>query len=128
MRIQAGFNLIELMIVVAIIGILSSIGYSSYTSYTMEARRGDATSRIMQIAQAQEKYFLDNNSYAADLADLDMGGWQSDGDYSVSIETSTDPYRIIATTKSTGAQAGDTACATMWLNNMNQRSPAACWD
>ncbi|MCW8196105.1 prepilin-type N-terminal cleavage/methylation domain-containing protein [Proteobacteria bacterium 005FR1] len=52
---QGGFTLIELMIAVAVIAILSSIAYSSYNAQTTKARRTDAQSALMGLAQAMER-------------------------------------------------------------------------
>ncbi|WP_353571709.1 type IV pilin protein [Candidatus Albibeggiatoa sp. nov. BB20] len=59
-----GFTLIELMIAVAIMAILVAIAVPNYTSYLVKSRRADAKTSLMTIAQLQETYFADNNSYA----------------------------------------------------------------
>jgi type IV pilus assembly protein PilE len=69
-NIQAGFTLIELMIVVVVIAILASVGIPSYTGYVADARRQGAVKEVLTIASRQEQHFMDNKTYATSLVDL----------------------------------------------------------
>ena len=54
-RNNTGFTLIELMIVVAIIGILVAVAYPSYSDYVKKGRRADGTSALLNAAHALER-------------------------------------------------------------------------
>ncbi len=58
-----GMTLIELMIVVAILGIISAIAIPAYTGYIQSARVQECQQEVASLALAQEEYFLENRSY-----------------------------------------------------------------
>ena len=59
-----GFTLIEVMIVVAIVGILVAVALPSYQKYIIRAARVQAQAELLELASLQEKIFLNSNSYA----------------------------------------------------------------
>ena len=64
MKHERGFTLIEVMMVVAIIGILVAIAFPSYQSHLRKGRRAEAQSVIMDASNKQQQYLLDARAYA----------------------------------------------------------------
>ena len=60
-----GFTLIELMIVVAIVGILAAVAYPSYQDSLRKSRRAEGRTALMEVIQQQERYMTQNNTYLA---------------------------------------------------------------
>ena len=60
---EKGFTLIELMIVIAIIGILAAIAIPQFNSYRKRAYNGSAMSDLKNAATAEEAYFVDHQIY-----------------------------------------------------------------
>ena len=58
-----GITLIELMIVIAIVGILAAIGYPSYQAYVIKTNRADATANLLEASQFMERYFSEVGNY-----------------------------------------------------------------
>lgn len=74
-----GVTLLELMIVVVIIGIMAAIAYPNYRDFTDRARRNEAKALLLEIAQNQERFYLQNNRYG-NLMELGYGGISVDSD------------------------------------------------
>jgi type IV pilus assembly protein PilE len=63
--IQRGFTLIEMLIVVALIGILASVAYPSYTDHVARGYIADATSALSRTRVAMEQFYQDRRNYGA---------------------------------------------------------------
>ncbi len=70
--LSAGFTLIELLVVVLIIGILSSVALPQYTKAVNRAKSAEAWTIMKAIADAEEVYFLANDTYSSNLDELDI--------------------------------------------------------
>lgn len=62
-RRATGFTLIELMIVVAVVGILAAIAYPSYIDSVRKGNRAEGRAAIASLLQQQERYYTQNNTY-----------------------------------------------------------------
>ena len=124
-RRTGGFTLIELMIVVAIIGILAAIAIPSYQEYIIKSRRIEATSTLTQIQLAEEKYRGNNLSYGTLLQ---LGLAPASSYYTFSVTSSGDTYTLAAT--AIGNQASDPVCANLSIVQSSTGitlTPASCW-
>jgi type IV pilus assembly protein PilA len=64
-RMQKGFTLIELMIVVAIIGILAAVAIPQYQDYTVKAKLSKVQSTVAPVKTALALFFQENGSFPA---------------------------------------------------------------
>jgi type IV pilus assembly protein PilE len=131
MKHSAGFTLIELMIVVAIIAILTAIAYPAYNKYVLRSRRSDAYAALNQGQTVMERCYAQYFSYAPTTATCPAVPTTSpEGYYSVvASKVTATTYTLTAT--AVGAQAADTGCATLSLDQAGNKTSTGgstkCW-
>lgn len=130
-RHPSGFTLIELMAVVATIGILAAIGYPSYMESIRKSRRADAKAALLALQLAEEKFRANCWQYADQIAGAYgcvgavfalVGSTTSpDGYYTLSIPfADASTYTLTATV--TGDQVGDINCTTMSIDQAGNKT------
>ena len=129
---MVGITLIELMVVVALLGILASIAYPAYQDQMMKSRRTDGHAELMSIMNAQERFFTNFGSYTTSLtgaapAGLGLADVASEkGHYTVTAAACGAGIAqcVALTATAGGVQAGD---GNLTLNSQGVKTPAAKW-
>ncbi len=143
-RLKA-YTLIEVMVVVATIGILASIAMPAYFSTVRQTRRVDAEQALQLFRQAMERHYSKTYSYTGAAEGggntgspamfshgTPLDGGVGEGYYELAIEfANASCFEISATPTAKGQQAGD-RCGPLVLNHAGQRGSAltdgTCWN
>ena len=137
-----GFTLVELMIVVAIVGILAAIAYPSYQEQVRKSRRADCAGELTLLANAMERFFTLNGTYTGASVtganpifpdECPIDGGTASYDFDVNVTNLGLGYTVTAAPK--GPQAGD-KCGTLTLTHTGDQdvsgatggmTKAECW-
>lgn len=129
-KLQQGFTLIELIMVMFIASILISIVYQSYVTLTMKSRRSDALVTLAQVQLILEHCYIENSSYNP----CDFSQISNQGHYSIHL-SHVGPSTYILKATAIGSQTQDTMCAHFIVNQANVKTAiddsgtiqSACW-
>lgn len=136
-------SLLELMIVMVVVTILASVTLPSYRSHALRVHRVEAKSALLNLAATQEKFYLENNTYATDAQltgsppdGLGLSATTENGWYTIAIANGANAAGFSATATATGAQTADGDCATFTINQLGQKTATksggsastVCWN
>lgn len=138
--VTKGFSLIELLIVVAIMGILMAIALPSYNQYLIKANQAAAKAFLLEVASREEQFLIGNGSYGS-LVDLKVAVPEDvDRYFDVTLITGTNSgstvlalqgmptFRISVAGKAGTLQAGNPPVASPYsINQFGLKLPVGAW-
>ncbi|UVK87665.1 prepilin-type N-terminal cleavage/methylation domain-containing protein [Pseudomonas sp. B21-051] len=114
-RVNQGFTLIEIMIVIAIIGIIITIAAPSYTEYLKKGRRAEVVSLLSEQAQSLERFYTKNNVYTG------ITGLSTGNDFYTITPTIADQTFLLTATRKAGTTMATDKCGDFTLTNTGVR-------
>ena len=115
-RSNRGFTLIEIMIVIAIIGIVITIGYPSLTEYVNKGRRTEVAGLLSEQAQILERFYSQNNVYT------NAAGLSPGNDFYTITQTLTDQTFLLTAVRKAGKAMAVDKCGDFTITNTGVRS------
>jgi len=129
----AGFTLIELMVVVAVVAILASIAIPSYQEQVRKSRRAQAKADLVEYMQGAERFFTVNNTYVGYALPNAQSPREAGATARYTLAASTQTAtQMVLTATAVGAQAGD-RCGDLSVSNTGLKTEsggaelADCW-
>lgn len=121
-----GFTLLELLIVVALIGILAAVGYPSYQSSMLKGHRAEAQADMLEAAGFIERIYTENGNYTAAVLPFSVSPRTGTTSYALTLANNATSFTITATPS--GAQSND-PCGTLTVDSTGAQTAAmaGCW-
>ncbi|RJG48660.1 type IV pilin protein [Motilimonas pumila] len=128
MKKHTGFTLIEVMIVVAIMGILAAIAFPSYQQFMLTSKRVEGAKALVEIANLQEQYYLDYNRFTGSLSDLNYPEETETKRYKISLSSVDEEMDFIATVTAQNQQTSDSQCLSFTIDqDLTKGGNNECW-
>jgi type IV pilus assembly protein PilE len=132
-RTIRGVTLVEIMIVVVILGILAVIAYPNYRQYAARAKRNEAISTLVYLANMQEQYYSQNFSYTADMTNIGFAAANNNptetGTYIITVtDASPADFTAVAAYQNTDDEFDK--CSTFTIDGQGNKTSAPyndCW-
>lgn len=116
-RFNRGFTLIEILIVIAIIGIVITIGYPSLTEYVKKGRRAEVAGLLSEQAQILERFYSKTNVYTG------ATGLSAGNDYyTITPTVMTDQTFLLTAARKAGSSMAADKCGDFTITNTGVRS------
>jgi type IV pilus assembly protein PilE len=135
-------TLLELLVVMAIVGVLAGVAYPGYRQYLVRAHRVEAIEALLTLAAAQERFHLQHGRYAEGFEPdvtpgLAVAPTTPGGRYWLRLVVATPGHFVARAAPRRGwGQEGDERCGEFWLDDAGRRgatdaagndSTAQCW-